>query len=68
VTLGAQAVALAEQSDMLNLRAELWSALGASRRAAGSVAEAEAAFVEAVRIYSAKGNVAAAGVGATATT
>jgi tetratricopeptide (TPR) repeat protein len=60
VTLAERAVALAEQSDMLNLRADLWLVLGACRRAAGSAAAAEGAVAEAIGLYEAKGNVAAA--------
>jgi DNA-binding SARP family transcriptional activator len=60
VALAERAVGLAEQSDMLNLRADLWVVLAASRRAAGSTAEADAAVGEAIRLYELKGNVAAA--------
>ena len=47
-------------SDNLNLRARAWLALAEVQRAAGDGAEADAAVAEAIRLYEAKGNVAAA--------
>jgi len=58
--LAQHAVELADQSDMLNLRGRLWAACAEVHRAAGRHVEADAAFATAVRLYEAKGNVAAA--------
>ena len=59
LALAWQAVASAEPSDLLNLKAAVWVALAEVQRAAGAAAEADAALDEAVRLYEAKGNVAA---------
>jgi tetratricopeptide (TPR) repeat protein len=60
VALGRQAVALAEQSDFLNLQATTWLALGEALRRAGDEQGADAAVGTALDRYSTKGNVAAA--------
>jgi tetratricopeptide (TPR) repeat protein len=60
VTLARQAVELADLSDMLNLRARVWKARAAVHRAAGDIAEADAAVATALELYRQKGNVAAA--------
>jgi DNA-binding SARP family transcriptional activator len=54
------AVALVEPTDWLNLKARAWLALAEVQRAGGATAEADAAVAEAIRLYEAKGNVAAA--------
>jgi hypothetical protein len=59
LSLARHAVACAP-SDTLNLRAGTWVALAEVQRAAGAAAEADAALDEAIRLYEAKGNVAAA--------
>ena len=59
-TLAQRAVELAERSDMLNLRARIWLALAEVQRRNAAAAEADAAVAEAIRLYEAKGNVAAA--------
>ena len=58
--LARQAVQLAEQSDMLTVRARVWCALGEVLRPAGDTAGADAAEAEALRLYELKGNVTAA--------
>jgi hypothetical protein len=55
--LARAAVESAETTDNLNLRAQLWLALAEVQRASGE--EADAAAAEAIRLYEAKGNVAA---------
>ena len=60
VALARAAVELAEQTDMLNLRARIWLALAEVQRAAGNGAEADAAVATALELYEQKGNVAAA--------
>jgi hypothetical protein len=60
VTLGEQAVERAAATDFLNLRARLWTVLADVLRASGATAEVDAALEEAIRLYEAKGNVAAA--------
>jgi hypothetical protein len=60
VALGERAVELGDRSDFLNLRAGVWLALAEVRRAAGRPVEAGAALGEALQLYEAKGNVAAA--------
>jgi tetratricopeptide (TPR) repeat protein len=59
LSLARHAVACAP-SDTLNLRAGTWVALAEVQRAAGAAAEADAALDEAIRLYEAKGNAAAA--------
>lgn len=54
------AVELAEQSDRLNLRARVWLALSQVHRGNGQTAEAAEAAAAALRLYEAKGNIAAA--------
>jgi hypothetical protein len=46
---------------MLNLRGRVWEALAEVLRANGDGTESEAAVAEAIRLYEAKGNLAAAG-------
>jgi len=60
LALARHAVDLAAQSEHLNLRARSWLALAEVLGRDGRDAEAEAARDEAVRLYEAKGNVAAA--------
>ena len=55
--LASRAVELAERSDWLNYRARAWLALAEVQRASGQ--NAEAAVAAALRLYEAKGNVAA---------
>ena len=57
--LARRAVDLAEQSDWLNYRARSWLALAEVQRANTHAAGAEAAVANALRLYEAKGNVAA---------
>jgi DNA-binding SARP family transcriptional activator len=57
LTLAQRAVECAEPTDNLNLRARIWLALAEVQRAGG--AEAAAAVAAAIRLYEAKGNVAA---------
>jgi DNA-binding SARP family transcriptional activator len=52
-------VASAERGDNLNFRARTWLALAEVQRARGAAEEAEAAVAEAIRLYEAKGNLAA---------
>jgi hypothetical protein len=54
------AVEVADRSDRLNLRGRVWVALAQMRRDGGEPAEAEDAIAAALRLYEAKGNVAAA--------
>ncbi len=49
------------QTDDLNLRARVWATAAEVRRAAGDAPGADAAVAEALRLYEAKGNIAAAG-------
>jgi len=58
--LGRAAVEMAERSSWLNYRARAWLALAEVQRAAGVHDDAEASVAEALRLYEAKGNVAAA--------
>ena len=60
VTLARRAVERANCSDRLNLRARVWLALAEVQRACGQTADTDAAVSEAIRLYEAKGNVAAA--------
>jgi tetratricopeptide (TPR) repeat protein len=60
VELAERAVEVAERSDWLNIRARTWLALAEGRQANGQPVEAEAAVATALRLYEAKGNVAAA--------
>ena len=55
-----RAAEVADRSDRLSLRARVWLALADVQEAGGQLAEAEAAVAEALRLYEAKGNVAAA--------
>jgi hypothetical protein len=59
LALAERAVACAEPSDNLGLRARAWLALAEVRRARGEAAAADAAVEESIRLYEAKGNVAA---------
>jgi tetratricopeptide (TPR) repeat protein len=56
--LARRAVELAERTDLLNHRALTWLALAEVQRSRGRQAEADAAVVDAVALYEAKGNVA----------
>jgi tetratricopeptide (TPR) repeat protein len=58
--LAERAVDCAERTDKLNLRARIWLVLADVQRATGAVAEADAAVAAAIRLYEAKGNIAAA--------
>jgi tetratricopeptide (TPR) repeat protein len=60
VALARTAVESAEPIDCLNAKAGTWVVLAEVHRAAGAEADADAALGEAIRIYEAKGNVAAA--------
>jgi tetratricopeptide (TPR) repeat protein len=60
VALARRGVELAEQSDLLNLRARAWLALAEVQRRQGTSAETDRAVAAALRLYQAKGNVAAA--------
>jgi tetratricopeptide (TPR) repeat protein len=60
LTLARSAVEVAERRDWLNYRARAWLALAEVQRAKGQEAEAEDAVANALRLYEAKGNVAAA--------
>jgi len=60
LTLAERAVECAKVGDNLNLRARAWTTLAEVHRAAGEHARAVSAVAEAVRLYEAKGNVAAA--------
>jgi len=60
VGLATNAVALAQQSDMLNLRGRVWEALAEVQRAAGREADAAVAVAAALVLYEQKENVAAA--------
>jgi hypothetical protein len=60
VTLALRALESAERTDYPSLRAVAWFALAEARRAGGETAAADAALAEAIRLYEAKGNVAAA--------
>ena len=60
LTLAQRAVDYAELTDSLNLRARIWMALAEVQRAGGAAAEADAALATAIRLYEAKGNLAAA--------
>ena len=57
--LARRAVELAERSDWLNYRAWAWLALAEVQRANGQTTDADAAVAVALRLYEAKGNVAA---------
>jgi DNA-binding SARP family transcriptional activator/tetratricopeptide (TPR) repeat protein len=60
LTLARRAVETAEPSDGLNVKARTWLALAEVQGAAGLRSEADAAVAEAIRLFEAKGNVAAA--------
>jgi tetratricopeptide (TPR) repeat protein len=60
--LAQRGVALAERSDMLNLRARLWLALAEVQRHAGAESDARTAVAAALDLYEKKGNVAAAAI------
>jgi hypothetical protein len=60
VALAQRAVELADQSDMLNLRARVWLALAEVQRCNGQKTKADAAAAAALRLYESKGNVTAA--------
>jgi class 3 adenylate cyclase/tetratricopeptide (TPR) repeat protein len=55
------AVELVERSDRLNLKGRVWVALSQVRRGGDEIEEADSAAATALRLYEAKGNVAAAG-------
>jgi tetratricopeptide (TPR) repeat protein len=59
VELGRRATKLAERARCLNYGARAWLALAEVHRADGDPGEADAAVVEALRLYEAKGNIAA---------
>ena len=59
--LARQAVELVERSDWLTEASQAWLALAEAQRANGQSAEADASVAAALRLYEAKGNVAAAG-------
>jgi DNA-binding SARP family transcriptional activator len=61
LTLARRAVGFNERTDLLDLRAQTWLALAEVHGACGATAEADAAVAQALRLYDAKGNVAAAG-------
>jgi predicted ATPase len=54
------AVALADETDLVNYRADVLTDLASVLESAGRASEASAAFVEALRLYEEKGNVVAA--------
>jgi hypothetical protein len=58
--LARRAVDAGDRSAWLNSRARLWLALAEVNSAAGLAAEAEAAVAQALALYEAKGNLAAA--------
>jgi DNA-binding SARP family transcriptional activator len=58
--LALQGVRLGERNEWLNDGARVWLALAEVQRASGLLVEAEASLTEALRLYDAKGNVAAA--------
>jgi tetratricopeptide (TPR) repeat protein len=60
LSLAESAVARARSTEYSNLTARVLVALAEVRRAAGATAEADAAVAAAIRLYEAKGNVAAA--------
>jgi DNA-binding SARP family transcriptional activator len=60
LALAERAVERSEKTDLLNLRARVWAALAEVRRAGGATEAADDALTVAVRLYEAKGNVAAA--------
>jgi tetratricopeptide (TPR) repeat protein len=60
LTFARRAVECAEPTDLLNLRAHVWTTLAEVERARGASAEANTAFSAAIRLYETKGNVAAA--------
>ena len=60
LTLAQRAVEYAELTDSLNLRARIWTALAEVQRSGGAAPEADAALATAIRLYAAKGNLAAA--------
>jgi tetratricopeptide (TPR) repeat protein len=60
LTLARRAVEVAEPMDMLNIRARAWLALAEVHRARSKSDAAAAALAEALHLYEAKGNVAAA--------
>jgi tetratricopeptide (TPR) repeat protein len=59
--LAKRAVEIAEATDMLNVRANIWLAMAEVRQAGGQAAEAQVAVAQAVDLFEQKGNVAAAG-------
>jgi hypothetical protein len=62
VRLAWRATEIADRSECLNLRARVWVTLAMVQRAAGQTTFAEAATASALRLFEAKGNVAAAGL------
>jgi hypothetical protein len=60
VRLADRGVAVADGTDMLNMRALAWLALAEVQETAGKSAEADAAHATALALYEQKGNVAAA--------
>jgi tetratricopeptide (TPR) repeat protein len=60
IAMATQAVELVDATDLLDLGACAWLALGEVQRRAGGAAAADAAVSRAVALYEAKGNVAAA--------
>ena len=60
ITLARRAVELADETDLLNVRARVWRALGEVGRARGDTANAETAVAAALGLYEQKGNIAAA--------
>jgi tetratricopeptide (TPR) repeat protein len=59
-TLAGRALDCVSQTDDVNLQARVWLAVAEVRRAAGDASRTDAAVAEALRLYEAKGNVAAA--------
>ena len=59
LALVGRSVELAEQTDILNLKARVWRVLGEVRRHRRDVAEANEALATALRLNETKGNVAA---------
>jgi tetratricopeptide (TPR) repeat protein len=59
--LAERAVEIAEATDMLNLRGNIWLAMAEIREAAGQADEARAAVAQALEVFEQKGNIAAAG-------
>jgi class 3 adenylate cyclase/tetratricopeptide (TPR) repeat protein len=59
-TLARRAVEIAEGTDMLNLRGNIWLAMAEVRQSAGQAEGARAAVARALELYEQKGNAAAA--------